>query len=106
MRAIGRIAEAAILHGLCPKGMGVRVKKVNYKKYNSLGKNYEVRTAVLTPCSSGLCLRNQSMQVHLAQTKSKGRHVRLANYKKHNSFWAALRQYGDYYGIFKLLVGI
>jgi hypothetical protein len=23
MRAIGRIAKAAILHGLCPKGMGV-----------------------------------------------------------------------------------
>jgi hypothetical protein len=26
MRAIGRIAKAAILHGLCPKGMGVSVK--------------------------------------------------------------------------------
>jgi hypothetical protein len=27
MRAIRRIAKAAILHGLCPKGMGVSVKE-------------------------------------------------------------------------------
>jgi hypothetical protein len=54
MLAIGRIAKAAILHDLCPKGMGVSVKKVNYKKHNSLGKNCEVRTTVLTPCSFGL----------------------------------------------------
>jgi hypothetical protein len=33
MRAIGRIAKAAILHGLCPKGMGVSVKIVNYKRH-------------------------------------------------------------------------
>jgi hypothetical protein len=27
MQAIGRIAKAAILHDLCPKSMGVSVKK-------------------------------------------------------------------------------
>jgi hypothetical protein len=37
MRAIGRIAEAAILHGLCPKGMGVSVKiEINFRTWHKL----------------------------------------------------------------------